>query len=59
MVTQGARSQWGRRGLRRIYALVIIDLLTGVYEFDFLDKVNTDSIKLAMNSFSSDQEKVP
>ena len=59
MVTQGARTQWGRRGLRRIYALIIIDLLTGVFEFDFLDKVNSDSIKLALNSFSSDQEKVP
>ena len=38
MVTPtGARSQWGRRGLRRIFALVVIDLLTGVYELDFLD----------------------
>ena len=43
----------------RIYALIVIDLLTGVYEFDFLDKVNVDSFKLAMASFTSDLEKVP
>ena len=59
MITQGARAQWGRRGFRRIYALIFIDLLTGVFEFDLMDKVNSNSIKLALNSFSSDQEKVP
>ena len=59
MITQGARALWGRRGFRRIYALIFIDLLTGVFEFDLMDKVNSNSIKLALNSFSSDQEKVP
>ena len=54
-----ARSQWGRRGIRQIFILVIIDMLSGLFEFDFLERVTSDCLRLAMVNFTSDLEKVP
>ena len=55
----GARSQWGRRGIRHIFILVIIDMLSGSFEFEFLDRVTSDCFKLAMVNFTTDLAKVP
>ena len=55
----GARSQFLRRGIRNIFVLVIIYMLTGCYEFEYLDRVTADCFKLALVNFTTELERVP
>ena len=55
----GARSLFGRHGIRSIYLLIIIEMLTGCFQFEYIDRITSDCFKFAFVNFTTEMARVP